>query len=132
VKQWFRTSLVATALAIAPVSFAAAQSSDKAVDMNRDARANGPTADNQKNNKTDIKTTADIRRSIVRDKSLSTNAHNVKIIARNGAVTLRGRVNSEDERKSVVAKAEEVAGHGNVTDQLKIAPGKMKDQQPDK
>jgi osmotically-inducible protein OsmY len=132
VKQWFRTSLVATALAVAPVSFAAAQSSDKAVDMNRDARANGPTADNQKNNKTDIKTTADIRRSIVRDKSLSTNAHNVKIIARNGAVTLRGRVNSEDERKSVVAKAEEVAGHGNVTDQLKIAPGKMKDQQPDK
>jgi osmotically-inducible protein OsmY len=110
-----------------------AQSSDtKAVDTSRDARNNGPTADNQKNNKTDIQTTADIRKAVVADKSLSTAAHNVKIITRNGAVTLRGRVSSQDEEKSVVAKAEEVAGHGNVTDELKVSAGKMKDSQPDK
>jgi len=134
VKHWIKLSLVISTLAIAPVRSALAQSADstKAVDMSRDARNNGPTADNQKNDKSDVKLTADIRKSIVADKSLSTNAHNVKVIARNGSVTLRGRVHSEDEEKTIVAKAEDVAGHGNVTNQLKIAPAKTKDTQPDK
>lgn len=132
-KHWFKLSLIAAALAVPPAGIAVAQSTDpKAVDMSRDARNNGPTADNQKNNKADIKTTADIRKAIVGDKSLSTTAHNVKIITRNGAVTVRGRVQSDDERKAVIAKAEEVAGHGNVTDELKLSAAKMKDSQPDK
>jgi osmotically-inducible protein OsmY len=99
------------------MSTVAAQSAD------RDTR---PTADNQKNDKPDIKITADIRKSIVDDKTLSTNAHNVKIITRKGAVTVRGRVNSDDERKAVISKAEEVAGQGKVTDELKLSAAKMK------
>jgi osmotically-inducible protein OsmY len=92
------------------------------------SHATAPTADNQKNNKPDVQTTADIRKAIVADKTLSTTAHNVKVITRNGTVTLRGRVHSQDEEKAVVAKAEEVAGHGNVTDELKVSPGKMNSQ----
>ena len=55
------------------------------------------------------------------DKSLSTYAHNIKIISQNGLVTLRGPVNSDDEKKSVVAKAVAVAGSADkVTDQISV------------
>jgi osmotically-inducible protein OsmY len=116
------------------MAYLPAQSDSKTVDTNRDSRKNGPTADDQKNNEGDRKMTADIRRAVVGDKSLSTSAHNIKIITRNGAVTLRGRVKSEDEKKAVVAKAEEVAGHGKVTDELQISQAKMtsREKQPDK
>ena len=62
----------------------------------------------------------DIRKSVVDDKSLSTYAHNVKIISQNGKVTLKGPVRSDDERRSVKEKAEAVAGAGNVTDNMDI------------
>jgi hypothetical protein len=51
----------------------------------RDNDSTEPTADQQKNNQSDVDLTAKVRRSIVSDKSLSTNAHNVKIIAQNGS-----------------------------------------------
>ena len=39
------------------------------------------------------------------DKTLSTYAHNVKVIAQDGQVTLKGPVRTEDEKKVVEAKA---------------------------
>jgi len=78
------------------------------------------TADNQPNNKEDVRLAAKVRRAIVRDKTLSMRAHNVKIIASNGAVTLAGEVKSEEEKTAVVAKAAEIVGAGNVTDQLTV------------
>lgn len=80
----------------------------------------GVTADQQKNDRSDRELTKEIRRAVVKDKSLSTYAHNVKIITQNGEVTLKGPVNSEDERKTIVAKAEQVAGPGKVNDQLSV------------
>jgi osmotically-inducible protein OsmY len=62
-----------------------------------------------------------IRKAVVADKSLSTNAQNVKIIAKNGAVTLRGPVNSAAEKSSIAAKAEQAAGVKSVDNQLEIA-----------
>jgi osmotically-inducible protein OsmY len=56
------------------------------------------------------------------DKSLSTYAHNVKIVAVNGAVTLNGVVKSAHEKSVIQAKARAVAGKGNVTNDLTIAP----------
>ena len=126
-------SLKISVLVIALSAVVPAFSQTKAVDTSRDARTNGPTADNQKNNKADLKMAADIRKSVVSDKSLSTMAHNVKIIARNGQVTLRGRVKSDDEKRSIVSKAEEVAGKGNVTDETLIASSaSSKETHPDK
>ena len=58
------------------------------------------------------------------DKTLSTYAHNVKVIAQDGQVTLKGPVRTEEEKKTVEAKATEVAGAGHVTNQLTIAPEK--------
>src|ERR1700689_401264 len=78
----------------------------------RDRDASQPTADQQKENRSDRDITQQVRRSIVKDKSLSTYAHNVKIITQNGQVTLKGPVRSDDEKRSLEAKAAEVAGAG--------------------
>lgn len=88
----------------------------------RDRNKNEPTADQQKENRSDRDITQRIRQSIMKDKSLSTYAHNVKIITQNGQVTLKGPVRSEDEKKTVEAKAAEVAGDNKVTSELDIKP----------
>ena len=54
------------------------------------------TADQQKGNGSDLQITQQIRQAILRDKSLSTYAHNIKIITQNGQVTLKGPVRSDD------------------------------------
>jgi len=61
-----------------------------------------------------------VRQAIVQDKMLSHYAHNVKIMAQNGMVTLKGPVQSEEERQAVVGKAAEVVGKNNVTDELTV------------
>jgi osmotically-inducible protein OsmY len=86
----------------------------------RDRNPNQPTADQAKNGKSDTQIMAEIRREIVKDKSLSTYGHNVKVIARHGKVTLKGPVHSEDEKKSIEAKATQVAGDGNVTNEITV------------
>ncbi|MGC1614441.1 MAG: BON domain-containing protein [Candidatus Acidiferrum sp.] len=83
-----------------------------------------PTADQQKMNPADQAITRKIRKAIHEDTTLSTYAHNIKIITQDGKVTLRGPVRSEDEKSNIEAKAVTVAGQGNVTDQLEIAPPK--------
>jgi osmotically-inducible protein OsmY len=88
----------------------------------RDRNKAEPTADQQKENRSDRDVTRDIRRSIVQDKSLSTYAHNIKIIAQNGMVTLEGPVRSEEEKSAIEAKAAEIAGKDKVTSQLEVKP----------
>jgi hyperosmotically inducible protein len=83
-----------------------------------------PTADQQKMNASDREITQKIRKAINEDKSLSTYAHNIKIITQDGKVTLRGPVRSEDEKNNLQEKAVAVAGQENVTNQLEIAPPK--------
>jgi hyperosmotically inducible protein len=87
----------------------------------RDKNASEPTADRQKD-AADRATSRKIRQSLIQDKTLSTYAHNVKIITRNGMVTLKGPVRSEDEKKAVEMKATEIAGESNVTSNLDVKP----------
>jgi hyperosmotically inducible protein len=98
------------------------QSAPDNTGKNKDQTA--PTADQQKMSPSDRAITQKIRKAIHQDKSLSTYAHNVKIITQNGKVTLRGPVRSEDEKNNVQAKAVAAAGEENVTNQLEIAPSK--------
>jgi hyperosmotically inducible periplasmic protein len=63
-----------------------------------------------------------IRRAIVTDKSLSTYAHNIKIVAKDNIVVLKGPVRSENEKIAVNAKAVQIAGANNVRDQLTVEP----------
>jgi len=90
----------------------------------RDRDAKEVTADQQKNGKSDVQITAEIRRAIVRDKTLSINAHNIKIIVEHGHVTLKGPVSSSAEKAAVERKAAEVM-NGNreaITSEVAIAP----------
>jgi hyperosmotically inducible protein len=90
----------------------------------RDRNQNEPTADQQKQNSNDRELARQIRRAVVKDKSLSTDAHNIKIIAQNGAVTLKGAVKSDEEKQAIQSKATEIAGAGKVTNELEVAPSK--------
>jgi hyperosmotically inducible periplasmic protein len=88
----------------------------------RDRSASEATADQQKENRSDRDITQQIRQSIMKDKSLSTYAHNVKIVTQNGQVTLKGPVRSEDEKRAIETKAAEVAGENKVSSELNIKP----------
>ncbi|MGQ0594361.1 MAG: BON domain-containing protein [Gammaproteobacteria bacterium] len=68
----------------------------------------------------DREITATIRRAIVKDDSLSLNAHNVKIITRDSVVTLRGPVESTAERTTIGQLAEKTVGVKRVDNQLEI------------
>ena len=71
------------------------------------------TAGSQKNDAADMQITKQIRASIVADKSLSTYAHNVKIVAVGGNVTLNGVVRSQEEKDSIQSKAQAVVSGGS-------------------
>jgi osmotically-inducible protein OsmY len=77
-------------------------------------------------NKADRDLTRQIRRAIVSDKSLSTQAHNIKILTSDGTVTLKGQVKTDDEKKSVEDKANSIAGNGKVTSDLTVGPNTSK------
>jgi hyperosmotically inducible protein len=83
-----------------------------------------PTADQQKDNRSDRDITQQIRQAVINDKSLSTYAHNVKIISQNGMVTLKGPVRSDDEKRAIETKAADVVGQDKVTSELQVAPKK--------
>jgi len=87
---------------------------------------NRPTADQQKETKTDRELAQKIRKSITSDKSLSTYAHNVKVIVQDGVVTLKGPVRTDAEVQSVEAKAKQVAGASTVHNEMTVAPAKDK------
>ena len=89
-----------------------------------DQEQSKPTAGLQKEDASDRNITRQIRQSVMKDKSLSTYAHNGKIISQNGTVTLRGPVRSDDEKRAVEAKAADVVGQDKVTSELQVAPKK--------
>jgi hyperosmotically inducible protein len=103
-----------------------AQAPDNTKVNTRDRATSERTADQAKNNSTDLQIMKNIRQSVVGDKSLSTKAHNVKIIAEHGKVTLKGPVETADEIKNIEAKAVAVAGAGNVTNQLEAKASKVR------
>jgi hypothetical protein len=86
----------------------------------RDRDGANLTPGDQSAKESDVAITRDIRKQIVADDSLSTNAHNVKVITVDGVVTLRGPVKGAAEKQRVAEMAAEVAGAGNVRDQLEV------------
>jgi hyperosmotically inducible periplasmic protein len=87
-----------------------------------DSSKGAVTAEQQKMNPADRNITKQIRSSIYKDKSLSTYAHNIKVITQDGKVTLKGPVRTADEKAGIAAKAAAVVGADNVTNQLEVAP----------
>jgi hyperosmotically inducible periplasmic protein len=97
----------------------------------RDRDGDTRTSGDQSESEADRTITQKIRHAVVSDDSLSTNAHNVKIITVNGMVTLRGPVESEHERQAVAAKAVKIAGAEKVQNQLEVAHGRTEPKKGD-
>ena len=122
-KNSFMKVAASAALAVlCSVPLAVAQASPQSAPDNSQQNQNhAKTADSQPNTAADRATTAKVRKAIVEDKGLSTYAHNVKIITMNGQVTLKGPVNSEEEKQTIASKAAEVTGSPDkVNNQLSI------------
>ena len=89
---------IALALAVVgalvnPLVSAASQTPPDNTKVNKRDRDKGAvTADQQKENTSDREIARRIRRALMDDKGLSTYAHNVKVIAQDGPVTLKGPV----------------------------------------
>ena len=79
-----------------------------------------PTADQSKNAHADRQLVRDIRRAVVKDKTLSTYGHNVTIIAEGGKVTLRGTARSDEEKSTIEGYAKKYAGANSVVDELTV------------
>ncbi|MGZ8907019.1 MAG: BON domain-containing protein [Methylobacter sp.] len=84
----------------------------------RDSGDTTLTPEDQNESRGDRDITAAIRQSIVKDESLSVNAHNVKIITRNGVVTLRGPVENAAEKIKLQSITEKKPGVKQVDNQL--------------
>jgi hyperosmotically inducible protein len=105
-------------------SFAQDQTSPPAAanpDNSAKNKGHSHTADQQSEATSDRMLAKKIRQSLIADKSLSMYGHNVKIITKNGMVTLKGPVHTEDEKSAIASKAAEVAGsQDKVTNQLTV------------
>ena len=117
----FPAFLIAIALSIPPlIVHAADENADNTGKNDRDSSGKTLTPTDQSNALADIKITADTRKMVMADDSLSSNAKNCKIITtKGGAVTLRGPVDSAKE-KAAVAKHAEMAGASSVDNQLEV------------
>lgn len=78
------------------------------------------TAENQSHSTSDRAITRKVRKAIVADKSLSSYAHNIKVITLNGAVTLKGPVHSEEEKQKIQADAASVVSADAITNELTV------------
>jgi len=105
---------------IAMAQDSAAPAPDNSAVNVRDRAPDAMTADKQSNAKSDVELTREIRRAVVKDDSLSMLAHNVKIVAANGSIILRGPVKTEQEKVAIANKAEQIAGPNKVDNQLEV------------
>jgi len=74
----------------------------------------------QGNSQSDVNTTAQIRKKIIAGKNMSMDAKNVKIITIDGRVTLRGPVDTMEEKNLIGEIANRIARTGNVDNQLQV------------
>jgi hyperosmotically inducible protein len=113
--------LILGAALVLPGAVLSAQTAPDNTRVNKEDRSTAaPDADKAKNNLSDREVMAHIRRDVVKDKSLSTYAHNIKIVSNQRKVTLRGPVKSDQEKQTIEQYAKKYAGDDNVTNELTV------------
>ncbi len=117
--------LVGTTLFLLSAYVLGETSADNSRVNERDRSSYERTADQQGNAPKDVAVVREIRRRIMRDKSMSTYAQNIKIMSMNGLVTLKGPLKSQAEMKKILADARNVAGTANIIDELEVVSEKM-------
>lgn len=119
-KSVLSSLIVAGALCFCPLAHSATDADDSAKNQ-IDKNGETVTPEDQSNAQADIDVTAAIRRAVVKDDSLSTYAHNIKIITtEKHVVYLRGPVASADEVATLVKIAKQNAGKYPVKNQLTV------------
>jgi osmotically-inducible protein OsmY len=120
--EWLRSIrnavLAGGLVVLIPYSAVFAQAPDNSKTNQQDRGS--ATADQQSENAADRDLARKIRKSIIDDKNLSTYARNVKVIARNGTVMLKGPVRNDEEKSAIEAKAVEIAGAANVKNEITV------------
>jgi hypothetical protein len=102
----------------APLTIAADSAIENTGHNARDSGNATLTPEDQKENPGDLKITAAIRKAVIKNKSLSLDAHNAKIITRDGVVTLRGPIENPAEKSKLQAIAGKTRGVKQVDNQL--------------
>ncbi len=74
----------------------------------------------QGNNERDLEITREIRRQVMDQPNFSVNAQNVKIITQEGNVTLRGPVETVDEKATIERLARSQAGVNKFVSELEV------------
>jgi hyperosmotically inducible periplasmic protein len=124
VSKWAVCMTASFLLSAVPLTIRAQESatppSSSAPDNSAHNKNHSTTADQQKEGSSDRQITQKIRQAVMADKSLSTYAHNVKIITQNGSVTLKGPVHSDDEKEKIASAAASVVGSEKVTNQITV------------
>lgn len=133
--------VLAVSLLLLPSAFAkdAAKDSKAAADASqaapdntkknaRDRNGAGVTAQNQSNEKSDVEATRQLRQAIMQRKKLSVNAQNIKIITENGTMTLKGPVDSEQEKAKLERIAKQYSGHNKLVNELEVKNTNTKTQ----
>ena len=81
------------------------------------------TATDQPNNPDDLGLVQDVRRALMQNGTLSVAAKNLTAVARDGTVTLKGVVPSQEEKEQVEACVSKVAGVRRVENVVTVKPG---------
>ena len=107
------------------VSLAAFADNEKAKPDNttineRDRSGETKTSGDQSNSSADLKTTQAIRQALMKDGELSMTAKNIKVITADGHVTLRGPVNTAQEKAKIDQLAKSAAGGAQIDNQLDV------------
>lgn len=103
-----------------PPSSTPVRNADNTARNAADSKKDPAVADQQPNDENDLKLLQSIRKGVMDEKPLSMDAKNCKIIVRGGMVTLRGPVDTAQEKKSITEIATRLAGNGKVTDELEV------------
>ena len=123
-----RTILTLTTLLALPVWAFADEAKKTPADNtgknDRDRDHKTLTADDQGETAEERKITQMIRQAVMKDSTLTMTAKNVKIITAKGRVTLRGPVNTAEEKTKIAELAKAAAGTTPVDDQLEVKAAK--------
>lgn len=131
--KWFRVSLVCGFLGANGFAADTAKvisdpgASANAENTAKNARDRGNaelTPQDQGRSKSDVETTRNIRRALVKNHDLSMTAKNIKIITVDGKVTLRGPVKTQQER-DLINKITQQEGVSSLNDQLEVKQAKQ-------
>jgi len=87
----------------------------------RDRQPGAMTPGDQGESEADREVTRLLREKVMEADGLSMNAQNIKIITKDGVVTLRGPVDSANEKGRIATLAQAVPGVKRVDNQLEIA-----------